>query len=415
MSDRAFRRGVLAAVLLGAALRVAYAYLVVRDEPLIGDALQFHLQANALADGLGYLQPFVLQDTGEARPSADKPPLFIFAEAAISVLGGRTWAWHHLVGIAAGSGTITVIGLLGRRVAGPVAGVLAAAIAAAYPVLIATDGSLRTESLYALLVAASLLLALRARERPGTGRLVALGAVIGLAALTRTEALALVVLLGLPAAGLRGAGIAGLACLVVLAPWLARCWIALDRPVPISTNSGGLLAGANCDDVYAGDLLGQWSYRCLPERLHENEALESARLRDVGIAYAREHAGRLPVVLVARLGRTFEYYRPRQNARLASFFEGRDLRTAQAGVVAYGALALLAVAGALAVRRDRRRLAILLAPVALTVAVTLVSYGFVRFRVAAEPVIVVLAAVGVLAIRERLRARGRPGAVPATA
>ena len=73
---------------------------LVKSKPLLGDALEFHLQANLLADGKGYIQPFLYQAEGIARASADKPPLYPFLEAGVSLLGGRTWAWHQLVGCA---------------------------------------------------------------------------------------------------------------------------------------------------------------------------------------------------------------------------------------------------------------------------------------------------------------------------
>jgi hypothetical protein len=401
----------LALIAAGAlALRLLYALLLVRDAPLLGDALQFHLQANALADGLGYVQPFVLRDTGVARVSADKPPLFPFLEAGVSLLGGRSWAWHHLVGVLAGTGTVVVCGLLGRKVARPAIGLLAAGIAALYPVLVATDGSLRSESVYALSIALVLLAALRLREAPSAGRAALLGVAIGVAALARSEALALLAILVLPLAGLRRTAIAGLACALVLTPWIARTWIALDHPVLVSTNVGGLLAGANCDSTYAGDMLGQWDYGCLPAPVHENEALESARQRDLGLRYAADHAGRLPVVLAARLGRSFELYRPNQNAHMESFYEGRDLTVAQAGTAAFYLLVLLAAYGAVVLRRRGGPWAVLAAPVALVALTTLISYGFTRFRVAAEPGIVVLAAVGAAALAERVRQRSTGGA-----
>ena len=162
------RLALIAVAALG--IRLLYALVLVRDAPLLGDALQFHLQANYLADGLGYVQPFLLRDTGVAQASADKPPLFPFLEAGVSLLGGRSWAWHHLVGVLAGTGTVVVCGLLGRKVAGPAVGLGAAALAAVYPVLVATDGSLRSESVYALAIALVLLAALRLREAPSAGR-----------------------------------------------------------------------------------------------------------------------------------------------------------------------------------------------------------------------------------------------------
>lgn len=396
-----FGRGLALIAAAGLAARLAYALLLVKSKPLLGDALEFHLQANLLADGHGYIQPFLYQAKGIARASADKPPLYPFLEAGVSLLGGRTWAWHQLVGCVAGTGTVVVVGLVGRRAAGPRAGLIAAGLAAVYPLLVAADGSLRSESVYALCIALVLLAALAYRDAPSGRRAALLGIAIAAAALTRGEALVLLVFLALPLCGWRRSGVAALACVVVLAPWLARCWIVFDRPVLISTNVGGLLAGANCDSTYHGALIGQWEFGCIPPPVHANEALEAERLRNRGLDYARHHAGRLPVVEAARLGRSFELYRPREQARQEAFFEGRNLRVEQAGVACYYALVLLAAYGVVMLRRRDGPWAVLLAPVALVVFVTVISYGFTRLRVAAEPAVVVLAAVALDALAAR--------------
>ena len=396
-----FGRGLALIAAAGLAARLAYALLLVKSKPLLGDALEFHLQANLLADGKGYIQPFLYEATGTARASADKPPLYPFLQAGVSLLGGRTWAWHQLVGCLAGTGTVAVVGLVGRRAAGPRAGLIAAGLAAAYPLLVAADGSLRSESVYALCIALVLLAALAYREAPSARGAALLGVAVAAAALTRGEALVLLVLLALPLCGPRRAAVAALACVVVLAPWLARCWIVFDRPVLISTNVGGLLAGANCDATYHGALIGQWDFGCIPPPVHANEALEAERLRDRGLSYARHHAGRLPVVVAARLGRSFELFRPREQARQEAFFEGRNLRVEQAGVACYYALVLLAAYGVVVLRRRDGSWRILLAPVALVVFVTVISYGFTRLRVAAEPALVVLAAVALDAVAAR--------------
>ncbi len=353
------------------------------------------------------MQPFLYAATGRLEPSADKPPLYPFLEALVSLAGGRSAAWHHLVGVFAGTATVVVVGVVGRRLAGPRAGLIAAALAAVYPLLIAADGSLRSESVYALCLTLVLLAALRFRAAPGARRAAVLGVAIAAAALTRGEALLLLGLLVVPLAwGDRRAGaVAAAACVAALAPWLVRCWVVFDQPVLISTNVGGLLAGANCDSTYAGPLLGQWDFACLPKARVANEAVASAALRDRGLRYARDHAGRLPVVIAARLGRSFELYRPREQATQEAFYEGRNLRVEQAGVAMYYALALLAAAGAVVLRRRRGPWWVLLAPVGLVVFVTVISYGFTRFRVGAEPAIVLLAAVALDALLARRSAR----------
>ena len=68
-------------------------------------------------------------------------------------------------------------------------GLLAAAIAAVYPVLIGADASLLTESLFGLCVAVAMLVAYRLLDRPSAGWALALGVVIRVASLARSEGL----------------------------------------------------------------------------------------------------------------------------------------------------------------------------------------------------------------------------------
>lgn len=424
MTARGFAAGLAGLACCGLAVRLLYALLLVRDDPLLGDALQFHNLANLNADGHFFVQDRLFLEQGVQRPTADKPPLYPLLLTVASLLGGRSWQAHHVVGCLTGTATVVVVGLLARRLAGPRVGLLAAGMAALSPLLVATDGSLRSESPYALLVALTLLAALRLRERRSASAAAAFGAVVGLAALTRGEAVLLLALIGVPLlvplgrAGWARLGLAGAVMLAVLSPWLARSWIVFGHPVAISTNTGGLVAGANCDEAYRGDLLGQWVYDCLRPAAHDNEALEAAHQRAEGLRYAREHAGRLPVVIAARLGRSFELYRPRQNARLIAFFEGRDRRVAQASVAWWYALAVLGTVGAVALRRRGGPAWILLAPVVVLAVVSVTAYGWMRFRAGVEPGAIVLAAVGLAAAWPAVRRRAdalrhrRPAASP---
>src|SRR5205807_3574540 len=121
--------------------------------------------------------------------------------SVVSLLGGTGELAHRSLGALLGAGTIVLIGLLGRRVSGERVGILAAAIAAVYPILVAADGALMSETLYGLLIAAALLVALRLLDRePGLPLAAALGALVGLATLTRAEALLLLPLLAWPVA-----------------------------------------------------------------------------------------------------------------------------------------------------------------------------------------------------------------------
>ncbi len=128
---------------------------------------------------------------------------------------------------------ILLMGLVGRRVGGERLGLIAAAVTAFYPGFVAMNGSIMSETLYGPLVAGLLLCAYWVHDRPSWRSAAAFGVVLAVATLTRTETLALLVLLGAPLAWRAGPGrrwlVAGVmvgATVVVLAPWVVRNQVA---------------------------------------------------------------------------------------------------------------------------------------------------------------------------------------------
>jgi 4-amino-4-deoxy-L-arabinose transferase-like glycosyltransferase len=395
---RSFRAALVAIAAAGFAARAVVVLAVAPDSRTdVGDPRFFHLAANLLADGHGYIIPAQWLDSGASIPATEHPPLWSGVLALFSLLGLRGEHAHALVGCGIGAVTAVCAGLIARRVWSDRAGLIAAALCAGYPVFIAMDGSLMSEPLYALCVALVLLATLRAIERPSLGRSAVLGIAIGVTALVRSEAVALVVLLGVPMAiVLRTRRVAHLAAVataavLVVAPWAIRNWAATDRPVFVSSEDGSVLAGANCDLTYHGYNTGYWRADCLPHRHDRNSAYASARLRRVGLDYVGDHAGRLPAVEGVRLLRTFGLWQPRRHVYFA---EGRKLPGRTVAVIAcWVVFALAAAGGRLLARADRRRLAILLAPLAVAVLTTLLAFGYPRFRYAADVSLLVLAAI----------------------
>jgi Dolichyl-phosphate-mannose-protein mannosyltransferase len=402
--------------LLGLAARVAYG-LATKDASFTGDALWYHLVANNLADGHGYVVPFQFVGPNEVRfgvgadplPTAFHLPLFSTVLAAFSVVGLDSQTAHMLVGCAFGALTVVLVGLVGRRLGGDPTGVVAAGLAAVYPPLVMNDSVLLSESLTGPTIAGALLAALWLRERPAPGRALVLGLAIGLAALNRSEALLLVVLLGVPALlpvrGLRLGAIVVLAAAVTLAPWVIRNVTTFDRSVFLTTGDGSVFKGANCPTTYRGGGTGSWDIRCLAGyRVPRDESVLSERWRDEAFDYASDNAGRVPVVMAARVARTFALYPlPRRQVQELVFIEGRPRALVWIALAAYAALLMLAVIGIAALRPRLGLIAIMLAPVVLVVVTSALGYGTWRFRQAAEVALVVLAAAGITQLTGRLR------------
>jgi 4-amino-4-deoxy-L-arabinose transferase-like glycosyltransferase len=405
-----FRLALLGIVAVGVVIRVVYTLVESPwPPPGLDDQFYFSAMPKLLADGHGFVAPFKLYFDHVTVATAEHPPLYSVVLALPALVGLDSADAFRLAGAVFGAGTIALVGLLGRRLAGERAGLIAAAIAALYPTLIAADGALMSETLYGLLTAASLLAAYWLYDRPSLGRGAALGALVALTALTRGEALILLPLLLVPLLWRRDvgsgelwrvAGVALVAFLIVLTPWTARNWVVFNRPVAIATNSGTAVAGANCAVTYAsGNHLGGWYPPCIKEHPGENEAEHHADALKDGVRYARHHVGRLPVVLAARFGRVWSVYKP------FAIPEGRSVRVQKAGVIAFFVLVPFAVAGFLALRRRREVTWILLAPFIIVAVTALTTYGNLRFREPAEVALVVLAAVGV---EELLRRRAAP-------
>jgi hypothetical protein len=383
-----FPRRLAAIAAGGLAVRLVYVLMLTPHLRGLGDATYYHELANRLGDGAGFVDP------GNGTPTALHPPLFPLLLALPSWLGLDSYNAHRVVVCLLGTGTIVVAGLVARQLAGDRAGLLAAALAAVTPTLISADGAVMSETLLGLLVAIAMLLAYRLTERPALGRAALLGAVVGLAALTRGEAILLLVLL-LPWRRPKLAAALALACVVVLAPWTIRNFSTFEKPVLLSTNEGNLIAGANCPSTYHGRDIGSWDLRCVPHGPLEDESLAEARFRHAGLDYARDHAGRVPLVLLARLGRTFELLQP---VRQAQHAEARAAGIEIAGAVVFLLLVPVGVYGALVLRRRGRRLVPVLAPFALAIAATALGYGVPRFRHPADVALTVLAAVAIDAL-----------------
>lgn len=406
ISAPSFRTALAGLVALGVIVRVYYTLRVAPWPPRgFDDQSWYQWEANLLAHGHGFMDPIdVLQ--GRWVPTAAHPPVYPLVLAGLVKLGVSA-AKLRLAGSVFGAGTIAALGLLGRRLAGPRVGLLAAGIAAAYPMLVTADGALLSESLYGSLVALSLLAAYKLLDAPTPANALILGVLLGLAALTRGEAVLLAVLILWPIArrprGLRAATITCVMMVAIIAPWTVRNWTVFHQPVPISTDFAATIAGSYCPATFYGSNIGSSDVSCI-RKYPGNEATALNRARDDAIRYAEHHLGRLPAVVAARLARVW-------GLRRAVFAHlpqlgGRSPAVLEAGFLVYYVLVALAIFGFVLLRRRGVHVWILTSTFVQVTLVAVLFFGNVNYREQAELSLVVLAAVGADQLWRRVRPIG---------
>lgn len=267
---------VVAILLLGLGLRVGFAWE--GRAPVFDAAAYARIAANLERD-----RGFTLGE-GATQPASNySPGVPLLAAGLYELSGGDHERFARLVLALIGALSVLFAYLIGRRLAGPTAGLVGAAAVAVYPALLEYQGMLMGEPLAATLLSGAVLAMLWATgpadaargscrggpppcaQTPLRGafryggpppprhpreRWLVPGMLLGALALVRPEHLGIGVLLGVVVLALYRdrwrAGVANAALLLtgvalVVAPWTIRNAIALDRFVPVSTGGGQVL------------------------------------------------------------------------------------------------------------------------------------------------------------------------------
>jgi 4-amino-4-deoxy-L-arabinose transferase-like glycosyltransferase len=383
-------------------LRVTY-LLANRGSDVFGDGLAYYAQAMAQAHGVWFM--------GLSGPTAQHPPAWVLVLTAAMRFGLTAQFQLQLVSTVIGTGSVIVVGLIGRHVGGDRVGWLAAGLAAIWPAFWVFERDLLSETLVLLLVACLTLAVYRFYERPSLRRALVVGVGCGLVTLTRSEdVLGAVIVVGAcllslarshrvtsrQAAG-QAAVIAG-ATLVLLLPWIAYNQGRFQHQVLFSTGLGPLVGGSYCSPTYHGALTGGFQVGCdfygLRGARHMDESSVDLVLRSQAWDFAKQHPGRLPLVVVAREGRTFGFWAPMQQARIEANWQNSPDVVLVGAMVGGWLLLVPAVAGVVVLRRRKTPLAPLVGFLVCTIIVVGLSYGQARFAASASVGYVVLAAVG---------------------
>ncbi len=408
MSTRRFWNLLIIICCAGLAIRVGFVFGWKRNFVLHGDNFVYHHGANFLAEGKGLITPpLYLSKAHLVVPMADHPPGYWFYLAIFSTLGMKSILAHQLATCLLGGATVILAGILGKRLAGPRVGLIAAAFVACYAFLWINDALVMSETLAVVATAVMLLAAYDFLDRPAMPTAVKFGLACGVTAMCRAELLLFLPLVGLPLiiraakgndrrwAFVKYSLAVGLSAAAVMAPWVARNLSTFKEPVYLSTGLGITLAYTNCDQTYYGELVGFLWFECRgPYPPGRDPSIDDVEFRKKAVAYIKTHKSRVPVVLAARVGRQWNLFRPGQQMVLDTY-DDRNLSVSRLGLAQYYLLLPFAVAGALVLRRRRISIWPLIAiPVAITITAML-TYGMTRFRAPADMLMCVLAAVSV--------------------
>ncbi len=386
--------------------RVVFVLVWGRSTLVFGDGLFYHEQALTIANGYGYIEPIRFGYLRGAVASAVHPPLFS------TVLGGAT-RLAQAIGITAADGVrfhqlccavistcaVVAVACAARRIAGDRAGLFAALIGCALPAFWANDAVVMSESLVALVVALVILQVLRYRDHRSFANIVLLGVACGAAALTRSELLLFAPVLGVPLMlrdplpdrsswqrATRRVVLLGATVALVLMPWVIRNERAFAKSVALSTNIGSMIAGANCAQTYSGPLLGSWTIGCQGVEPQGDESVASKAFLERGLDYARAHKSRIPIVALARVGRTFEVFRPLDDRN----DDGRSPWVEWVNVGSFFPLQVLAIFGIVKLRRARMAVWPFVEIFGIVLFASMLGYGVTRFRVPWDVAAVIL-------------------------
>jgi len=384
---------------------------------LWGDGYFYHYSANLIVEGKGWINPLHYRVSGAVIEAADHPPSYIAYLALWSLVGLKSIFAHQVATVLVAVAAVPLFANIGRRLGGPRVGVAAALIGAAHPAMWGWSKMIMSEPMAVLGVLALLIVALEWREQSKTGQSLAritvlFGLAIGFAALSRAELLLLGVILAFICFAersfvrfMRSLIIAGIVAALSIAPWVLHNLARFDETVLLSNGAQITLAATNCPETYGGQFQAFWLIDC------SNRATEIAKKRipnadqsqimnDIGRQawdYINENKKTAVKTVFLRLGRVMGVYRPLQQINLDHFPEGRTRFVAISAWAAYFALLPFVIAGGLMLRKRNRTLPIFLAPVGVALFTCAITFGNTRYRMSAEPTMIVFASLAMVA------------------
>lgn len=361
-----------------------------------------------LARGEGYT--YELNGT---TAQALRGPAYPLLLGALYVLFGSSPVVAGLMQTALGGALAVICYTLAAGWSGRSAGRLVGMAVGLHPPLLVYASKIHQLNLDLLVVAAGTLLLIRARGTYGSFAAIPLGVVAGVSLLSRPTLAPLFAVVAFTplrttTGRVRLAVIALLMSAVVVAPWVARNYVVLEVPT-VTTTSGYLLWIGNNPAATGSTLAsdGRPILEAAPDvraRVWGKPEVEQDRIfYELATSYIAADPGRAVTAFLAKF-RSFWWFGPSAGTLYPSSW------LILYGVI-YSVALLLAGCGVIwAVRQRNRWPLIVVVVVLLSVSVAQsVYYVEGRHRWAVEPLILILAGLGVTGIRENLNWSRRNG------
>ena len=368
--QKSFRDRVAVVALLGLIWRLVYVNL---ETPyrILTDEAWYVTQAQRLFGPHAFTSLF-----DYSVPTAQHGPLMSVLIAPIAWLfPGATEGLRFFIPLL---GIVTIVGfaMVGRAIGGDRVGITAGVAAAIFPDFWIRDGLVVAEPLAVAITIWMIFSFLKLTHHRTTRWSVLTGVLAGALVLARAEAIVLATVVVLIAmwsmrddwrAAVRVGSLVTLCVALIVAPWIAFNSGRFERSVSLTNNLGITLAGANCHATYFdGRYIGYdtpicWNAAQAKARVvSPDESVQSVEMTRMGLNYAREHIGRVPLVVIMRELWMVGLYHPSYVVKMSALGgQPRWATWVQAGTF----LPLLLLTTVLVVRRRRSLRAFLPGPI----------------------------------------------------
>jgi 4-amino-4-deoxy-L-arabinose transferase-like glycosyltransferase len=383
------------------------------------DSSEYDSYAWNLAQGHGYsgISPDVKRPDGQLmeHPTAYRSPGTSVLWASLYWSFGHRYSVVRFFQCVLDTLTILLIYGIGRKCFSDKVALLAAAIYAVWPTALLYSSQLMSEPLFTFLFCCFILISLQFAERPSWPHSIAAGVLLGLAMLTRGNAVLMVVLLipwsiwqfrKTPRLVVRSLAIS-LVALVMLVPWTIRNYSIFHAFIPFQTGGGDVLLGSyNSVVVSDPDYYGYYIWPT-SDRLEyreqiiapNNEVIRDHVETQLAIQWMRNHPDKWWYLAESRFRRS-----------LTPFLQPRSpMYYRVATLVSWGPILVLFGLGffpsAIYFMRNNNPGWIIHLGVFHYIVLSLIFFGFLRYRFPVEGLCIILASATFVWLYEHIMRR----------